>query len=315
MKKLYFIISLLLTHSIHAQMSNFEFPNVPAPGYWNGSDQSGGFSSGDVYFPNKYDTAFGGYWASGFAWSTVNDTTTPGYTNLYASASGGGFNSAGYGVVQQGAVMRLNGGDRVIQGLYINNGTYARLSMRNGDTFAKKFGGITGNDPDFFKVVLNGYNNGVMLSDSIEFYLADYRFSDNSQDYIVKNFTVLPASALGPVDSVKFTLRSSDNGPFGMNTPAFFVIDDVLLAPTAGLESAESAYSISVFPNPSNGLFTLISEKGIDHIQVYDMSGRLIQSAVLKGMHRSEVFIETPGAYLLRVQGPQGIATERLLVR
>ena len=54
--------------------------------HYNGSDQAGGFLSGDAYFTNVYDTSYGGYWASGFAYSNVKNDTTAGYTNEYASS-------------------------------------------------------------------------------------------------------------------------------------------------------------------------------------------------------------------------------------
>jgi hypothetical protein len=39
------------------------------------------------------------------------------------------------------------------QGVYVTNTTYAYNSMRDGDMFAKKFGGPTGNDPDWYKLL------------------------------------------------------------------------------------------------------------------------------------------------------------------
>ena len=41
----------------------------------------------------------------------------------------------------------------------LTNATYAALSMQNGDSFAKKFGGTTGNDADLFGVTLRGFDN------------------------------------------------------------------------------------------------------------------------------------------------------------
>jgi hypothetical protein len=38
-----------------------------------------------------------------------------------------------------------------VTGAYFTNTTYAALSMLSGDSFAKKFGGASGDDPDWFK--------------------------------------------------------------------------------------------------------------------------------------------------------------------
>jgi hypothetical protein len=306
---------LLLSFHSQAQMSDFEFPNIPAAGYWNGSDQTGGFSSGDAYFPNRYDTSFGGYWASGFAWSTVNDTLTPGFSNLYASASGSGQSSAGYAVVQQGSVVRIPGGDRVLQAVSFNNGTYAWLSMRDGDGFAKKFGGASGNDPDFFKVVVHGFNNGTLNPDSVEFFLADFRFANNAQDYIIRSFTNYPLSTLGQVDSIRFTLRSSDNGPFGMNTPAFFVIDNLLIAPLGSLSEAHASAAPVVAPNPSDGRIRISKIKDFETLHVFDLSGKCLEVHAITGLDYLDFSLQDRGMYFLQFNGKSTSARQRLIVR
>ncbi|MCK4822507.1 DUF4465 domain-containing protein, partial [bacterium] len=69
----------------------------------------------------------------------------------------------------------------------------------------------------------------------IDFYLADYRFTDNSLDYIVKGWTWLDLSGFGnDVIGLQFALSSSDVGQWGMNTPAYFALDDVTTVPIPG---------------------------------------------------------------------------------
>lgn len=224
---------------IRAQISVVDFedlmlPMPPMGSYWNGSDLSGGFVSGGMYFNNTFDTSFGGIWTSGFAYSSMIDSVTSGFTNLYAAKAASGFGgSANYAVAQQNAIARLNNPPTtmVIGGFYVTNGTYAYNSMKNGDLFARKFGDTTGTNsaypqggyPDFFKLTTRAYLGGVLSSDSVEFYLADYRFTNDSLDYIVKTWEWVDCTILGVFDSLKFTLSSSDNGAFGMNTPAFFL--------------------------------------------------------------------------------------------
>jgi hypothetical protein len=120
-----------------------------------------------------------------------------------------------------------------INGLYINNTTYAALDMLNGSAYSKKFGGTSGNDPDWFKITVAGKDiNGTTLG-SVDFYLADYRFTNNAEDYIVTDWTWLDLSSIGPnVTTLHFSLSSSDNGAWGMNTPAYFAIDEISTTPT-----------------------------------------------------------------------------------
>ena len=122
-------------------------------------------------------------------------------------------------------------------GAYLTNATYPYLTMRDGGPFgfAKQFGGVSGDDPDFFLVTITGYDDSASSVGSVDFYLADYRFTDNTQDYLVDQWAWVDLSSLGAVKQLQFTLSSSDNDPvFGMNTPAYFVLDDLVYAPEPG---------------------------------------------------------------------------------
>jgi hypothetical protein len=62
----------------------------------------------------------------------------------------------------------------------------------------------------------------------VEFYLADYRFADNRDDYILDTWQYVDLTSLGMIKSLEFTLSSSDIGEWGMNTPAYFAIDTLV---------------------------------------------------------------------------------------
>ncbi|HRG57483.1 MAG TPA: DUF4465 domain-containing protein [Bacteroidia bacterium] len=291
------IITLLLFLSVigftkaNAQIvSDFDsllLPMPPQGAYWDGSDLSGGFVSGGMYFNNSYDTSFGGFWSSGFAYSSRVDSVTSGYTNLYAAKTASGFaGSSNYAVVQQNAVARTNNPfpTMVIHGFYVTNGTYAYNSMRDGDTFARKFGDTTGtnsglpqgNYPDYFKLTVKSYVGGVLSNDSVEFYLADYRFSNDSLDYIVNTWEWVDCSILQVFDSLLFTLSSSDNGAFGMNTPAFFCIDNLVIDVTVGSKVAiKKENSPYVFPNPASQFINIKNlENSINSsFAIYNLQG------------------------------------------
>jgi Domain of unknown function (DUF4465)/Secretion system C-terminal sorting domain len=86
-------------------------------------------------------------------------------------------------------------------------------------------------------LIVTGYSGGIAGSTTVETYLADFRNSDNSFDYILQNWRWVDLRLLGAVDSVVFSMASSDNGGFGMNTPAYFVIDEFnapLFSPLGG---------------------------------------------------------------------------------
>lgn len=202
----------------------------------------GGFTSGGALFSNTYESTFG-TWA-GFALSRETDATTPGFGNQFSAFAGSGAGGSlqyGVGFVDGFTpflpTITLPSGEAALS-LAITNTTYAALSMRDGDAFAKKFGGASGNDPDFLLLTITGRDASLVPTGQVDFYLADYRFADNAQDYIVDAWATVDVSSFGAgTATIEFTLSSSDNGAFGMNTPAYFAVDNVQTVPepvTAG---------------------------------------------------------------------------------
>ncbi|NBD37271.1 MAG: DUF4465 domain-containing protein, partial [Verrucomicrobia bacterium] len=113
----------------------------------------------------------------------------------------------------------------------VTNTTYAALSMRDGDAFAKQFGGADGSDPDYFRLTIEGLDGTATVTGAVEFYLADFRFADDARDTIVETWEEVDLSALGSgVAELRFSLDSSDEGEFGMNTPSYFAMDDLAFA-------------------------------------------------------------------------------------
>ncbi len=227
----------LMFGSATAAVVTFETVPLPPSGYDNGSDESGGVVLEGATFRNNYDTTYGSW--SGFAVSNHTDTTTPGYLNQYSAYSGGGAASANYAVgyystyetattnVTFAALTDLAG-----KGAVFTNTTYAALDMLNGGDFgSKKFGGVSGNDPDYLLLTVQGYTAGLATGIPVYFYLADFRFADNSQDYIVDDWRFVDFSSLGSVDELRFSMTSSDNDANGALTPTYFAMDDFLAVP------------------------------------------------------------------------------------
>ena len=215
---------------------DFEELTVPAEGYWNGSDDSGGFTSGGIQFSNSFTDWGGGVTSwSGFAYSTMTNVDSAGFANQYSTYAGSGYNSSKNFLV--GCVDLYGGnlptltyvdaedGFEPIR-IWVTNTTYASLSMKNGDFVAKKFGGESGNDPDWFELMIIGIGLNNQPVDTIEYFLADYRL-DSDEDYIQKKWYAVDIGRLGRVKALQFSLASSDVGDYGMNTPAYFCIDQI----------------------------------------------------------------------------------------
>ena len=225
-KTLTLVAAALFSQFASAQigwMATFEsHPLIQLDTFYNGSDGAGSFKSGKAKFMNNYNPAWQSW--DGISVSNMTDITTPGYGNQYSVMSGSGVNySSNYAVAHKQATVVMQN-QQMVKGMYVNNGVYPALSMLNGDQFAKKFGGDDGNDPDYLRIIATGHIGTTTTSDV--FYLADYRFLDNSKDYLIKDWTHWNLERLGDVDSIVFTMESSDTGQFGMNTPAYFCFDN-----------------------------------------------------------------------------------------
>jgi hypothetical protein len=322
-RNLLFILTALLTAAgLHAQtVSTFESLALPADTFWNGSDTSGGFTDGNAFFANDYNTQWSSW--SGFAYSSKTDTVTAGFANMYSCIAGKGYNgSATYGVAYVSSFgnsnyIGLRNGAKAhqVSGFYINNSTYAYLSMLNGDAYAKKFGGASGNDPDWFRLKITGYLNGAM-TDTVEFYLADFRFTDNSKDYIIKEWKWVDLTSLGNVDSLVFAMSSSDVGKYGMNTPAYFCIDDLTTTDGVGFgDISVTGNELKLWPNPANSFVNISGD--FQKAEIIDANGRVVGIIENNGGSQMRIDISdmTSGIYFLRFQSAENILVKKLIVR
>lgn len=223
-------VVLMSISALKAQtVSTFENILTKKDTFWNGSDLSGGKANGAAFYHNSYNSRWSSW--SGVAVSSETDTNTVSWSNQYASRSGKGVNgSQSYGVVYSRALVSFTNsanGDSIL-GVSVNNSTYAAKTIANGDAFSKKFGGATGNDPDLFSVIFYGFDKNDDLTDSVEFVLADYRFSDNSKDYIVADWNWVDLTKLGRVAYMAIGFKSTDAGQWGINTPTYACIDSLV---------------------------------------------------------------------------------------
>ncbi|MEJ2700892.1 MAG: DUF4465 domain-containing protein [Sedimentisphaerales bacterium] len=211
---------LVVAEVAQAEIATFDELALAPESYWNGADGTGGFVSGGMHFGNNYDADWGSW--DGFSYSNITDTTTMGYVAQYNAVTGTGQGgSANYAVVYVGWVapptvtLETPG---VVDGLYVTNSSYGYYSMLLGDAFAKKFGGASGDDPDWFLLTITGKDAGGAVAGSVDFYLADYRSADNGEDYIVDTWRYVDLTSLGSVKSLQFALSSSDadepDGPY-----------------------------------------------------------------------------------------------------
>ena len=205
---------------------DFEELPLNSSGYWNGSDGSGSFKSGNISFVNRYNQQSRTW--NGFAYTNHTDTVTKNNSNEFASIAGSGAeNSVNYGVFLFSGVpdTMLLDSPEMITDVFISNTVYSYYSMKNGSPSNKKFGGDSGNDQDWFRLRLTLINKDENQVGYIDVYLADFRYTDNSRDYIANAWTRLDLSTFGFVKALIFEMSSSDSGPGGINNPPYVCID------------------------------------------------------------------------------------------
>lgn len=240
------------------EASTFEDLQVDENGLFRPYKHSGwnNWDSGSQTFVTFVDDTYGAPYYSDVTVSSLKDTT---FTNDYSagydmkSACGTAAEGNQYAVwfnnwYSEGISVSLRKPE-VLSGMYVTNNTYLVNSILNGDSYAKKF--TTG---DWFKLTVNGFiyadndGDGRWESEkvgSVDFYLADFR---NPMDYkYASDWMWLDLTSLGEVTNLGFELTSSDNGDFGMNTPAYFCFDNL-----GGVAPAQSADYRHIINLPEN---------------------------------------------------------------
>lgn len=216
----------------------FEDVVLDSTGVWNGSDKSGTlqkddygsdvyagfFQSGPARFHNNFtDAVVYTYW-SGMACSNHTDTETAGFMNQYSAAAGSGAaGSANFCLINSDNARYTFDQPRRVKSVYLTNSTYVYLAIKDGNDgagFVRAF-----EEGDTFIVTITGLDNDGQVVGSVDSYLADYR---NGHRSVVKNWTQFDLSPLGRVKSLVFTFSSTDVGDFGMNTPAYACMDNLI---------------------------------------------------------------------------------------
>lgn len=313
-KTVTFLATLLIANFLRSQTHTESFESFTLStnsAYTN--TNSVPFQGTSSVFEYKWDAGFN-FWSGGFSYTNKYDSATAGFGNLYGVKPLKGYNNSNtYVIGQNKGVIKLKSPYKGVEGMYLTNSTYAYKSMKLGDSFAKKFGGTSGNDPDFFKITIKGYSGGVLKTDSVEFYLADFRNSNNALDYIVDSWQWVNTMSLGQVDSIRFFMYSSDVGSFGINTPLFFGLDNFTTSPSfVGLNELSFEKTISIYPNPANDHLFINSTDA--EVNVYDLNGNLLmENKTYKANTSIDISNLSTGIYLVKINTPSGLITRRLI--
>ncbi|TDJ44461.1 MAG: VPLPA-CTERM sorting domain-containing protein [Gammaproteobacteria bacterium] len=220
-------ILLLAGTATQAAVIDFD-DNYLAPDSYYDPQAAVTWSSGGADFNHGWSTTYDCCW-SGFTYSNKSDTTTAGYTNDRSAITGDGIGAGqdnyAVGYTGNGDAILSFGSAQTVLGGYFTNVTYTYLAMAYGDD---------GNDTpfvkgpfaegDFLTLTITGLDSGGESLGSLDFRLADGA-------NVLNTWAWFDTSGLGEVYGLDFALSSSDNGLYGMNTPAYFAVDSLSIVP------------------------------------------------------------------------------------
>lgn len=77
------------------------------------------------------------------------------------------------------------------------------------------------------------------------------------------------------------------------------------------------ASEIAVYPNPTTGILNLSSNKNIDNVYVYDLSGRLVKTFSKVGADKAIIDLSSfnSGTYVLKIEANKQIVTKKVVIK
>lgn len=194
-----------------------------------------------------------------------------------------GFYGAFYGEKACTLVMS-DGKVHQVKGAYFNLTSYPYYVIEQGDAYARAF-----NNKDKFTLTVHGITAD-QSEKSVDISLASFSNGDLT---INRGWKYVDLSTLGAVNQLYFTMKSTDEGEWGMNTPAYFAMDKLTVAtePAAAI-SAPAAAPASITYDRQTATATAAG-----FLCVYDSAARLLMSSDEGNANLSSL---PAGVYLLR---------------
>lgn len=234
-----------------------------------------------------YCYAGGGHAISNFA-STDYETYGDQYSQLtvYGEEGQGGYNGSANFAMHFGYIdgspwngteylPSLSFGDgeaRVIDHMYVNNGTYAINCYMNGNGLTAAVG-----EEDWVKLLATGYDENGEETGTVEIYLC------NGPDDITMEWKKWDLSPLGAVVEVQFNVTGSSDNGYGFSQPAYFAYDNVAVRfpkENTGNEGGGVTTDITNTPSPITNCQKILHHGQLLIIRdgkIYNANGTLLK--------------------------------------
>lgn len=152
-------------------------------------------------------------------------------------------------------------------GVYLNLNSYPYYSIEYGDSFARAF-----TNGDRYTVTIHGITPDESEK-TIEVELASYSNGDLT---INRGWKYVDLSPLGTINELFFTIDSTDSGDYGMNTPAYFCLDKLIVASDGAGVNAISSDTYNPISYDRDTHIVTISDNGFGII--YDTTGNAVMT-------------------------------------
>lgn len=196
----------------------------------------GGFVISDWNYKSNISGTSGDWW-----YSYLNQCSV--YSGTDGAKNGGAGGSSNFAVMfgyvdsynesfgVQLPKVEFTSGSGVIESVEVCLNSYAYGVIEYGNTFGSAGQAVPLKDINgYFKLLAYGFNGTTPTNggDPVEIYLADYSDPSSIISPII-TWTNFDLSALGNVTRVEFNFEGSDSGTYGLNTPAYVCIDNVIV--------------------------------------------------------------------------------------
>lgn len=189
-------------------------------------------------------------------------------------------------------------------GVYVCNSPWGYYGCTVGDGFAQPLVDEGG----YYKVTFHGVNIENETTRSVDFFLAERRYSDRNMDGVVNeddNFTLdhwawCDLTSLGQIDILYITMDSSDKGDYGMNTSTLVCLDGLEYHGRGNVNSINSDNN-RVYAADGNLYLSLAQEQAIS---LYNAAGMLVfAQKVDAGSHILNIGYLESGIYFVQHRG------------
>lgn len=152
-------------------------------------------------------------------------------------------------------------------GVYVNLTSWAYYGVQDGSGVARAF-----TNGDRFTLTVHGVAPNESEKE-IEVELAAF---DNGNLTVNRGWRYVDLSPLGQINELYFTMKSTDSGAYGDNTPAYFCLDKLMVRQkeTSGLNDFAGEQTTLSYDRASSA----VTVSGAEFAVVYDATGRKVMA-------------------------------------